>query len=120
MKKKREADFNWLSWIVIALFGILFIGGFGLMMREARRQSRSHSVEAKTEFQSDFPGLEKTAGLPPGMRERVIAQANKEFCSCRCGYTVAACLKLDTHCPNRPNNLTRIEQLVNEVRQGRW
>lgn len=69
-------------------------------------------------FQEVFPGLEATRDLPPLDRIRVIELANREFCACRCGYTEASCVNLDRHCPNRPKNLARIDQLIQEARDA--
>lgn len=118
MKKSDKTEFDWRSWAMLSLFAAFFAGVFVLMARQARRDIRAHSPEEKTRFQEEFPGLEGAAGLAPEKKRRVVEQANQERCSCRCGYTVASCLKLDSRCPLRSKNLARVDEFIRQARGG--
>lgn len=119
MKKPTEADFGWQSRVALIAFLAIFIGGFAAMVRQAHRHIQENSPDAKTKFQQDFPGLDAATVLKPEIKKRVVEQANKEFCACGCGYTVAACLNVDSTCPNRPKNLARVARLIEHARPGR-
>ncbi len=118
MKRASQTGRDWRSWAVLALFAAVFTGIFVLLGRQASRDIQADSPEEKTRFQGEFPGLEAAAQLGPERKKRVVEQANRERCSCRCGYTVASCLKLDSRCPLRPANLARVAQLIEEARAG--
>jgi hypothetical protein len=108
---RREKD-QWASRFTILLMGSVAVAVMGLMLRRAYLDIRVNSPEWKTRFQEEFPGLETAATLPPERRRLVVQWANAEKCSCRCGYTVASCLKLDSTCPNRPSNLQRLAERI--------
>lgn len=113
--RMAEKKMTWVSWVVLSLFGTAFLGMFGVMVRRAYWTVKIDSPEWKTQFRDDFPGLDKTAKLSPEKRKQVIEQANKEFCPCKCGYTLAGCLKDDRNCPIRAQNLDRIRELARQT-----
>lgn len=103
------------GWFVLAFFGLIFVFLGYRMVHQAYWDIKVESPDWKTRFQEDFPGMEKAASLAPEKRKRVIEQSNKEFCPCKCGYTLAGCLKDDRNCPIRPKNLDRIGELVRQA-----
>lgn len=109
--RKREKDL-WFGRFSILILGSIAVTGMAFMIRLAYLDIRVNSPEWKTRFQEEFPGLEAAAPLSPVSRRLVVQWANAEKCSCRCGYTVASCLKLDSTCPNRPSNLQRLEERI--------
>lgn len=116
MQKRKES--KWLNWFMLLLLAIPVLGMLGFMCRLAYRDMQERSPEWKTKFQKDFPGLEAATSLTPGQRELVVRKANVQMCSCRCGYTVASCLKLDSSCPNRPANLQRVKDFIQEAQRA--
>lgn len=105
--RKREKDL-WFGRFSILIMGSLAAAVMAFMVRLAYLGIQEHSPEWKTRFQDEFPGLEAATALSPESRRLVVQWANAEKCSCRCGFTVASCLKLDSTCPNRPSNLQRV------------
>lgn len=114
--KKSLTKLDWCSRAMLSLLGAFLFGVFFFTIRQARRDIQAHSPEEKTRFQTVFPGVEAASDLERPQRKQVIARANQERCVCRCGYTVASCLKFDSRCPLRPKNFARIVQLVREAR----
>lgn len=103
------------GWIVLTFFCLIFAFLGYRMVRQAYWDIKVESPEWKTRYQDDFPGLDKAVSLPPEKRKHVLEQANKELCQCKCGYTLASCLKDDRNCPIRPKNLDRIAELVRQA-----
>jgi hypothetical protein len=110
--RMAEKKMTWISWAAVSLFGIAFLGMFGVMAHRAYWTVKIDSPEWKTRFREDFPGMDKAASLPLEKRKHVVEQANKEFCPCKCGYTLAGCLKDDRSCPLRAKNLDRLWELI--------
>lgn len=109
--RKREKDL-WFGRFSILIMGSVAAAVMAFMVRLAYLGIRANSPEWKTRFQEEFPGLEAAAALSPESRRVVVQWANAEKCSCRCGFTVASCLKLDSTCPNRPSNLQRVAERI--------
>lgn len=109
--RKREKDL-WFGRFSILIMGSVAAAVMAFMVRLAYLGIRANSAEWKTRFQEEFPGLEAAAALSPESRRVVVQWANAEKCSCRCGFTVASCLKLDSTCPNRPSNLQRVAERI--------
>lgn len=114
MSKKHKPSEKGGSF-VLAFFGLIFAFLGYSMVRQAYWDIKVETPEWKTRYREDFPGLDKAAPLSPDKRKQVLEQANKEFCPCKCGYTLAGCLKDDRHCPIRPKNLDRIAELVRQA-----
>ncbi len=109
--RKREKDL-WFGRFSILIMGSVAVAVMAFMVRLAYLGIQEHSPEWKTRFQEEFPGLETAGALSPESRRGVVQWANAEKCSCRCGFTVASCLKLDSTCPNRPSNLQRVAERI--------
>ncbi|MCR4296285.1 MAG: hypothetical protein NUW21_12175 [Elusimicrobia bacterium] len=109
--RKREKDL-WFGRFSILIMGSLAAAVMAFMVRLAYLGIQERSPEWKTRFQQEFPGLEAADALSPESRRGVVQWANAERCSCRCGYTIASCLKLDSTCPNRPSNLQRVAERI--------
>lgn len=109
--RKREKDL-WFGRFSILIMGSLGAAVMAFMVRLAYLGIQERSPEWKTRFQEEFPGLEAAGALSPESRRLVVQWANAEKCSCRCGFTVASCLKLDSTCPNRPSNLQRVAERI--------
>lgn len=109
--RKREKDL-WFGRFSILIMGSVAAAVMAFMVRLAYLGIQANSPEWKTRFQEEFPGLEAAASLPQESRRVVVQWANAEKCSCRCGFTVASCLKLDSTCPNRPSNLQRVAERI--------
>lgn len=109
--RKREKDL-WFGRFSILIMGSVAVAVMAFMVRLAYWGIRANSPEWKTRFQEEFPGLEAGAPLSSESRRVVVQWANAEKCSCRCGFTVASCLKLDSTCPNRPSNLQRVAERI--------
>ncbi len=109
--RKREKDL-WFGRFSILIMGSLAAAVMAFMVRLAYLGIQERSPEWKTRFQEEFPGLEAAAALSAESRRLVVQWANAESCSCRCGYTVASCLKLDSTCPNRPSNFQRLAERI--------
>lgn len=112
--RKREKDL-WFGRVAILIMGSLAVAVMAFMVRLAYLGIQERSPEWKTRFQEEFPGLEAASALSPERRRLVVQWANAEKCSCRCGYTVASCLKLDSTCPNRPSNLQKLAKRTKEA-----
>lgn len=117
MMRKREG-FDWGMWVARASLAAVFVVSLGLMTRQVLRDVEAGAAGRPTSFQESFPGLETAAGLPAERREAIIRQANAGACACRCGFTVASCLNLDPSCPDRPENLRKVREMVEEARKG--
>ncbi len=106
------------SWNYAILFGLALAGLAVFAVHESYLNVKSQSPEWKTRFRPDFPGLEDAASLSDEKKEWVVQQANREVCSCECGYTLASCLKVDLSCPLRPKNLERVSELIQKARRS--
>lgn len=106
------------NWLPLAFVSMWVMGSaiwLGISIYKEGKEETA-IVTDKTKFRDEFPGLEEAASLSPEKRRVVIEAANKEFCACKCGYTLASCLVADQDCPNRPNNLLRVKGLIRESR----
>lgn len=112
--RTREKDL-WFGRFSILIMGSLAAVVMAFMVRLAYLGIQERSPEWKTRFQEEFPGLEAASALSPERRRLVVQWANAEKCFCRCGYTVASCLKLDSTCPNRPSNLQKLAERIKEA-----
>lgn len=112
--RRHEKD-EWFGRFSILLLGSVAVAVMAFMVRFAYLDIQANSPQAKTRFQDSFPGLETADALSPERRRSVIEWANAEKCACRCGYTVASCLKLDSSCPNRPSNLQRLAERIKQA-----
>lgn len=116
--RMAEEKLTWGSRAIMTLVGIAFIGMIGAMVHQAYWTVKIDSPEWKTQFRGEFPGLDQAAMLPREKRTQVIEQANKEMCPCKCGYTLAGCLKDDRNCPIRSKNMDRFGELVRQAQRA--
>ncbi len=115
VKKRSNERMPIMGWMVIGLcVGISAFFGYRMVSdaRQEIKESQTNSPEWKTRFLAEFPGLETAASLRDDQKSRVIAQANKRFCPCKCGYTFATCLKDDQGCPMRSKNLAVVRSMI--------
>lgn len=110
---RRSLQANWLPLTIIGLVAIAFFGSIEISVYKQGKEEADLAAE-KVKFRDQFPGLEETISLSPEKKRNVVERMNKEFCSCKCGYTVASCLVADRDCPNRSNNLLKVKELINE------
>jgi hypothetical protein len=116
--KKRKKDDNVSPWLFIPLLGAVIIIVLYLTVYRTLHDFKAVKLESesiKTRFQDTFPGLDQTGALSAARRKWVVQTANKEKCSCGCGYTLAACLKGDGQCPVRDKNIARVKELIEKV-----
>lgn len=111
-KHLRKNSWDRSSSIGLAALGLVFLGILAYNGYHAYWDLKINKPEWKTGFHADFPGL--PADLLEARRAWVVQKANKEPCSCRCGFTLASCLKGDLSCPIRSQNFTRLKELVSE------
>jgi hypothetical protein len=113
--KKRKKDEGVSPWISLPLLCvvvsfILYLGVYRPLRDFKIETLESESV--KTRFQNTFEGLDQNGPLTVSQREWVVETANKEKCSCGCGYTLAACIRTDDACPWRSKNLDHVKELI--------
>lgn len=113
MKKKET---GWMAWVIISIFVFMIAALFGRTLHQAYQDIQEASPTSKTKFQPDFPGLDAAATLGTFKRGQIISMANRKFCPCGCGYTIAACLNNDSDCPMRSKNLVSIEKAIRKAR----
>lgn len=108
-RKNEKTPWGFIG-VALLLFGAFFVRWVYAIYWEIK----TSSPEWKTSFKADFPGLKEAAPDPGEKRAWLVQKANKEFCSCECGYTLAACLKGDLNCPIRDKNMSRIRDMAAE------
>jgi len=67
-----------------------------------------------TNSYTEIPGIDFST-LSDLQRKTVLERANRQNCTCGCGYTIAGCRHLDTTCGT---NLPLAQQIVAQVRAG--
>ena len=98
--------------MVVLSLGSIMAAVTALMGYQAYRAFQDSPDHLKDKFHLEFPGLGDASALTTDQRSQVVEAANKERCTCGCGFTLAACLAEDSTCPRRRTNLHRIEELV--------
>ncbi len=63
---------------------------------------------------TEIPGIDLST-LSDLQRKTVLERANRQNCTCGCGYTIAGCRHLDTACGT---SLPLAQQIVAQVRAG--
>jgi hypothetical protein len=114
MPQKRKS--KKFSRVLPSFIGLLAAVAVSFYVYRTCRDILVQTPEWKTKRQADFPGMDGADALPKKVKARVVEKANQEFCSCGCGYILAACLKYDLSCPIRPANLKRVNELIAEAR----
>ena len=113
-KQKRSDKALRSNWLPLTLVGVVALGMVVLMGRSIYRESENQARTAaeKTLYRQEFSGLEEANSLPAERKSRIIEAANREFCPCKCGYTLASCLVADRRCRIRSKNLSRVKELI--------
>lgn len=103
---------RWTDWTAAAFFGLAALALMAFLIRQAQLSIQSSPAVFKTKYHEVFPGSEEAASLSAEKNQWVVRAANREQCPCKCGYTLAACLKTDSACPIRSKNLARVRELI--------
>jgi hypothetical protein len=58
------------------------------------------------------------SALTDSQKRTALQAANSARCTCGCGMTVAQCVSIDSTCPIRETNITRIRDMVTQAKAG--
>lgn len=105
-------DHGWANWAAASILGLGALALLAVLIRQAYLSIQASPAALKTKHHEVFPGSEEAASLSAEKKGRVVSAANRERCPCKCGYTLAACLKTDSTCPIRTKNLARVKELI--------